>query len=109
MPGMFVEVLIEGNTLKNAVAIPRDAIRESNEVWVVKDGRLSVLSLNVVRTDRDFAYAVSGLDDGNMIILSSLDTVVEGMRVRTQTELSTTFAETEESQDEIRAQGVKTN
>jgi RND family efflux transporter MFP subunit len=109
MPGMFVEVLIEGNTLKNAVAIPRDAIRESNEVWVVKDGRLNILDLHIVRADRDFAYAISGLDDGNMIVLSSLDTVVEGMRVRTQTGLSTTFAETEKNQDEIRAQGVKTN
>jgi len=109
MPGMFVEVLIEGNILKNAVAIPRDAIRESNEVWIVEDGRLNVLGLNIVRADRDFAYAISGLDDGNMIVLSSLDTVVEGMSVRTQTGLSTTFAETEKNEDEIQAQGVKTN
>ena len=95
LPGMFVEVLIEGNILKNAIAVPRDAMRNSNEVWVAEDGQLNVQPLDIVRADRDFAYARSGLDDGDMIIISSLDTVVEGMKVRIQTEseTSTTFVE----------------
>jgi multidrug efflux pump subunit AcrA (membrane-fusion protein) len=82
LPGMFVEVLIEGNILKNAIAVPRDAMRNSNEVWVAKDGQLHIQPLDVVRADRDFAYARSGLDDGDMIVVSSLDMVIEGMRVR---------------------------
>lgn len=93
LPGMFVEVLIEGNILKNAIAVPRDAMRNSNEVWVAEDGQLRIQPLDIVRADRDFAYARSGLDDGDMIVISSLDTVIEGMRVRIQTEPATTFAE----------------
>jgi RND family efflux transporter MFP subunit len=93
LPGMFVEVLIEGNILKNAIAVPRDAMRNSNEVWVAEDGQLHIQSLDIVRADRDFAYARSGLDGGDMIVVSSLDTVIEGMRVRIQTEPATTFAE----------------
>ncbi|MHC4727608.1 MAG: efflux RND transporter periplasmic adaptor subunit [Planctomycetota bacterium] len=100
LPGMFVEVLIEGNVLKNAIAVPRDAIRNNNEVWVAKDGQLHVHPLEIVRADKDFAYADSGLDDGDMIIVSSLDAVIEEMKVRIQTEpeTSTTFAEVVEDQ-----------
>ncbi len=105
LPGMFVEILIEGNVLKNAIAVPRDAIHNRNEVWVAKDGRLHIRSLNIVRADRDFAYATSGLDDGDMIVLSALDAVIEGMSVRTQTETSDIFAE--ESRDQAQAQKVK--
>lgn len=107
LPGTFVEVSIKGNILRNAIAVPRDAIRNNNEVWIAKNGQLKILNLNIVRADRDFAYAVSGLDNGDMVVLSSLDTVVEGMSVRTRTELSTSFAE--ESQDEIKTHGAKTN
>ena len=82
LPGMFVEVLIEGNILKNAIAVPRDAMRNSNEVWMAEDGQLHIQPLDIVRADKDFAYARSGLDDGDMIVISSLDTVIEGMRVR---------------------------
>jgi RND family efflux transporter MFP subunit len=82
LPGMFVEVLIQGNVLKNAVAVPRDAIHDGNKVWLVNEGRLHIKPLDIVRADRDFAYATSGLDDGAMIVTSSLDTVVEGMKVR---------------------------
>jgi len=86
LPGAFVEVFIEGKTLKNAVAVPRDVLHDSNRVWLVNDGRLHIQPLDIVRADKDFAYAISGVDDKAMIILSSLDTVVEGMKVRTQVE-----------------------
>jgi len=108
LPGMFVEVAIEGNVLKNAIAVPRDAMHNNNEVWVAKDGQLDVQLLDIVRADRDFAYADSGLDDGDMIIVSSLDTIIEEMKVRIQTEseTSTTFAEVTE--DQIKTPEVRT-
>jgi len=84
LPGMFVEVIIEGNILKDAIAVPRDAIHNGNEVWVVSEGRLHIQPLEIARADKDFACCVSGLDDSAMIVTSSLDTVVEGMKVRTQ-------------------------
>jgi RND family efflux transporter MFP subunit len=101
LPGMFVEVLIEGNVLKNSIAVPRDAIHNSNEVWVAKDGQLRVIPLDIVRADKDFAYAMSGLDDGDTIVVSALDAVVEGMSVRTQTEPSTMFAEINRDETEL--------
>lgn len=85
LPGMFVEVLIAGKVLKNAVAVPRDAIRGDNKLWLVNNGRLHIQPLEIARSDEDFAYVVSGLDDGAMIVVSSLDTVTDGMKVRIKT------------------------
>lgn len=84
LSGVFAEVLIEGNILKNAIAVPRDAIRQGNRVWVVNEGRLHIRTLEIARADKDFAYITSGLDDGAEIVVSSLDAVVDGMAVRTQ-------------------------
>jgi hypothetical protein len=81
---VFAEVVIEGKVLKNAVAVPRDAVREGNKVWVVQEGLLKILTLEIARADKDFAYAVAGLDDEALIVVSSLDMVTDGMAVRTR-------------------------
>jgi RND family efflux transporter MFP subunit len=87
LPGVFVEVLIQGNTLDNAVAVPRDAIREGSQMWLVNGNRLSVRPLKIVRVDKNFAYVVSDdLDQAN-VITSSLDAVIDGMEVRTQADI----------------------
>jgi RND family efflux transporter MFP subunit len=89
MPGMFVEVVIKGKVLKNAFAVPRTAIHNTNEVWVVENDRLQIKPLDIVRTDQDLAYATSGLDDGAQIALSTLDAVTDGMTVRTRAKTET--------------------
>lgn len=81
-PGAFVKVVIAGKTLQDAIAVPRDAIRGQDSVWIVEEGRLRVVSLDIVRTDREFAYITSGLPDGALIVTSALDAVVDGMAVR---------------------------
>ena len=83
LPGVFAEVLIAGKVLKNAVAVPRDSVRESDKVWAVNANRLHIRTLEIARADKDFAYVVSGLEHGAQIIVSSLDMVTEGMTVRT--------------------------
>jgi RND family efflux transporter MFP subunit len=84
LPGMFVEVLIKGKTLTNAIAVPRFAIHNKNQLWLVNNDRLHITELDVVRRDKDYAYVTSGLEDGAVIVVSSLDTVTEAMQVRTQ-------------------------
>jgi RND family efflux transporter MFP subunit len=86
LPGVFAEVIIEGNILRNAVAVHRDAIRQGNKVWLVNDGRLHIQTLEVVRFDKDFAYVISGIEDNAIIVVSSLDVVTEGMKVRTSSD-----------------------
>ena len=86
LPGTFVEVSIKGSILKNAVAVPRDAVREGNKVWIVENGLLHIQTLDIARSDQDFVYVTSGLDDEATIVLSSLDMATENMKVRTSAE-----------------------
>jgi multidrug efflux pump subunit AcrA (membrane-fusion protein) len=89
LPGIFARVMIEGKVLKNAMAVPRDAIHDSNKVWIVQDDILHIEALDIVRADKDFAYAMANVDQNATIVTSSLDTVMEGMKVRTQLEQTT--------------------
>ena len=81
-PGTFVKVLIAGKTLKDAVAVPRDAIRDRNIVWLVNDGHLRITPLDIVRADDKFAYVTSGISNGALIVTSALDVAVDHMAVR---------------------------
>ncbi|GAG31265.1 unnamed protein product, partial [marine sediment metagenome] len=102
VPGMFVELFIKGKTLKKAIPVPRYAIHEANQVWVVHDGRLHIQPLEIVRADQDFVYAISGLDNEAMIVLSSLDIVTEGMKVRTQLEMPAGTNQLNRDSDELK-------
>jgi RND family efflux transporter MFP subunit len=85
VPGMFVEATIQGKVLEQVIPIPRSSIHKGAEVWVVQDdSRLRIHEIEIARLDRDFAYVISGLDDGTMIVTSPLDTVTDGMKIRTQ-------------------------
>jgi len=84
VPGMFVEVLIEGRTLKNAFAVPRYALHEENTLWLIVDGKLRIRPVDIVRADKDFAYVLKGLDNGVKLVVSSLDVATDGMSVRYQ-------------------------
>jgi len=84
LPGAFVEVAIAGRMLKDAVAVPRDAIHGEDTVWLVRDSRLYIQKLDIVRADEEFAYVTSGLPDTAQVVTSTIDAVFEGMEVRTR-------------------------
>jgi len=82
LPGTFVETQIQGNVLKDAFAIPRNSLHNKNEVWIVNNNKLHITVLDITRAEKDFAYTTSTVTDGDLIITSSLDAVVDGMTVR---------------------------
>ena len=82
LPGTFVDVRILGRTLEEIAAVPRYAIHDGDRVWVFADGALEVRDVQVVRADRQQTLLSSGLDEGDLVILSSLDAVTDGMTIR---------------------------
>jgi RND family efflux transporter MFP subunit len=81
--GLFVTVEIEGRTLESAAMIPRAALRENNVVWVVdKNGQLTFRTVSVARLTPDAALVEGGLKDGEMVVVSPLKAVTDGMKVR---------------------------
>lgn len=83
--GSFVEAKIAGRKFERVFAIPRKALRNGNEVWVVTDdSRLSKREIGILHKEKDTVYINTGIDDGEEVVLNQLDIAVEGMRVRTQ-------------------------
>ncbi len=79
--GMFVEATIEGVTLDNAVALPRSALKSGGRVFVNDDGTLRVRAVDVLRTEAERVLLRGGVAPGERVILTPLETPVDGMRV----------------------------
>jgi RND family efflux transporter MFP subunit len=82
MPGTFVDVVIRGTVLNGVVPVPRHALHGGGDLWVVEDGLLRVRGVEVVRADRDTAYLSGGVSGGDLVVVSALDAVADGMAVR---------------------------
>lgn len=85
VPGMFVRVDIQGKEVKDIYRLPRYAIRQGAKVWVARGAdetkELVVQPVKIVRVDRDFAYVAAGLNEGDFVITSALETVTDGMAI----------------------------
>ena len=82
--GLFVTVDIEGRTLPKAAVIPRSALHQGDVVWVVdSDGRLHFRKVDVARVQGDEVMVQHGLENGEMVAVTTLEAVTDGMAVRT--------------------------
>jgi RND family efflux transporter MFP subunit len=82
--GMFVEATIEGRVLTTAILVPRSALINERQIAVANgDERLELRDVEVLRTSRDQAILGGGLAAGDRVIVSRLDFIVDGMKIRT--------------------------
>lgn len=88
LPGTFVDVRIFGRTLENVVPVPRYAVRENERIWVFEDGKLGIREVRLLRSDRQQTLVAEGVAAGDLVIVSSLDAVTDGMTVRNAAEES---------------------
>ncbi|UJH92467.1 efflux RND transporter periplasmic adaptor subunit [Antarcticibacterium sp. 1MA-6-2] len=84
MIGSFVDALVEGEEIKDAVRVNSDYVRTNQTVWVMEDGKLAIRKVTVDLTDAEFAYITEGLKDGDSVVTTNLSTVAEGIPLRTQ-------------------------
>jgi len=82
VPGMFTKVKIQGKKLTNVFRVPRYVVHNNDEIWVERDGKLNIQKAGIIRIDTKFAYVGSGLESGDIIVTSPLDTVTDKMNVR---------------------------
>jgi RND family efflux transporter MFP subunit len=82
LPGAFVDVSIFGRTLEGVAEVPRFAVHESNQIWVYESGSIDIREVEIVRADRESALVARGLGHGDLVIVTSLDAVTDGMTVR---------------------------
>jgi len=81
--GMFVHAEIGGRTVHDVAVLPRAALRAGGQVWVVNDQKIQFRPVEVLRAERDVVLIAGGLENGELICISPMEAVTDGMRVRT--------------------------
>ena len=86
--GTFVNASIQGKELVDIVRLPRYIIRAGNNVWVIDEtGLLRTRNVTLLRTGGDFVYVSAGLNDGELVSLTTLDNSFEGAQVRIESQI----------------------
>lgn len=78
--GAFVEAIIPAKNILQSMKIPRQSLVGSKTVFVVKDGKLALKEINVMRVETDFVV-FNGLDEGEIVVIESLANATENMPV----------------------------
>lgn len=82
LPGTFVEVEILGEKVSGFYKIPREAIRKADNIWIAEDGQMNIKDIKIKRSDEEFVYTDEGLMPGENIVITPLDAVIDGMKIR---------------------------
>ncbi len=87
LPGMFVEIHLQGEELTDVIAVPRGALRDNDTLWIIDDeNRLNIREVEILRRERDEVLIRSGLNAGEKIVLTNLSGAAEGMLLRPQSQ-----------------------
>ena len=78
--GMYTQVQIVGGEIENSISIPRKAIFEKEFVYVVRDSLLAVSNVQVLREGTK-ENIVSGLQEGDQVVVDALVNAYDGMQV----------------------------
>lgn len=83
-PGLFVNAEIEGQRIDGVVRVPRAALRGVDEVFIGNgpDGKLEIRKVDVVFSNEDGAYVRSGVEPGELAIISPIQAAFDGMNIQ---------------------------
>ncbi len=88
--GTFVKANIVGREMHNIAVLPRHVVRAGNNVWVVdQQMTLQNRQIQTLRTEGREVYVTSGLQNGDLISLTSITGAMPGLRVRINEQTST--------------------
>ena len=87
--GLFVHASIAGRLAEEVVILPRAALRNQSQVLVVDaESRLRYRNVDLLRFEEDSVIINKGLKAGELVNLSPIQTVIDGMRVKPLTQTS---------------------
>lgn len=80
--GTFVNATIQGKAIEGLVRLPRYILRAGNNLWVVDtNNRLRNRQVTVLRTGGDQIYVSQGLQENDLVSLTTVDTSLDGAEV----------------------------
>ena len=80
--GLFVTAEISGLAVDNIVRLPRSALRNNNQVLVIdRENKVRFRDVRPLRLYKDDVLIESGLQTGEKVCLSTIQTAIDGMDV----------------------------
>ncbi len=80
--GEYVRVEIEGKKLDTVYRIPRSALRNGTQLWIIgPDNKLVIRPAETIWRDPETVFLKTGLQPGERLIVSDLATPIAGMPV----------------------------
>ena len=84
IPGMYVEVALQGKKLSDIYVLPASALRDNSTAWIMdNDNKLRTRKINLIRREANSIWIEQGLQEGDMVITTSLVGGADGMQLRT--------------------------
>ena len=81
-PGTFVTVIIKGRKIEKAFLLPRHVVHIGDVVYTVKDNKLKVQPVSILRSFKETVFIDKGLETGDLVITTPLSGASDGMIVR---------------------------
>jgi hypothetical protein len=90
----YVRAEIEGGMLQGVAPVPRPALRDGNQVWVMSPEKtLDVRTVRIAWGNKDSVFANEGLNDGEFVVMSDIPAPVSGMALQLVSEAALGLAE----------------
>ena len=83
LSGEYLSTIFPGHPVEDVMEIPRNAVFNTNEVFVVVDGRLENRTINIIKTN-ERTLIFNGLEVGEIIVVQPLINVLEGTLVEVE-------------------------
>jgi len=87
-PGLFVDVELVSSESFSGLQVPRSALRNGNQVYVIKDKKIQIKPVNVISTSSEWVILnannsdiTNSLQAGEEVITSAVPGAHNGMRV----------------------------
>lgn len=85
-PGTFVSVDLPGAILDNVLVLPETALYESNHIYVVRDGKMARVDVDLLARQDESVIISAEIAEGERIINTRLAQAGEGLRVNIEGE-----------------------
>jgi len=83
LSGEYLHALFPGHPIEEVMEVPRNAIFNTNEVFVIVDGRLQKRTINIIKVN-ETTLIFNGLKEGEIMVMQPLINVLEGTLVEIQ-------------------------
>jgi len=80
--GSIVQVEIEARPIDDVVRLERAYLRQNDTVWVLQEETLRIRPAEVIFSDADYAYVGEGLEPRDLVVITNLATVADGLAIR---------------------------